>query len=451
MKYLKFTILAFFISGIFASAHAMEHYALNNRLSLKPLKHVLTELTGASDKLKPSSPYRLVIASITAKHAFTSAPLIKEDDLPAPSAASSLAPPDNNPYSFVLFKPDEITMPTIEAFYRNYGFNKSVSNSLYFYSEKRKDSFKELLSRTGKYIGMMSGIFTDKGLPPELTYLPLIESGFRTDAYSPKKAAGPWQFIPETAKRFGLKIDWWVDERRDPVKSTAAAARYLSELYERFGDWNLALAAYNAGEGKIDNALKKLSNSSFWRIRNTGYIAKETKNYVPSYIAAAAIAIDPESFGFYNIDYAEPFKYDSVEISTPMDLAAIAEFTGVATSEIKELNPELNHWHTPPNVSSYTVRIPYGTKDMFMANLSNTGDEDLLYVELYKVKKGDTIKKIAKMLKTDTQAIMNINPLKKIASVKAGETILIPRDREKGISGGLQPILTSRSSGVITN
>ncbi|MEW6714832.1 MAG: transglycosylase SLT domain-containing protein [Nitrospirota bacterium] len=441
MKYLKFTLLAIFLSG--TAAYAMEHSELTARLSLKPLQQAIPVLTGvSSDKLHKTPSYKLNIASITAKHVFNSVPLLKGEDSPAPSASPSLA---DKPYSLILFKPDQITMPTIEAFYRNYGFNKAVSNSLNFFSEKRKSSFKELLSRAGKYIGMMSGIFTEKGLPPELTYLPLIESGFRTDVYSPKKAAGPWQFIPGTAKRYGLKIDWWVDERRDPVKSTMAAARYLSELYERFGDWNLALAAYNAGEGRIDNALKKLNNSNFWRIRNTGYIARETKNYVPSYIAATAIAIDPESFGFYDIDYQEPFKYDTVEIDTPMDLAAVAEFTGVKTSEIKELNPELNHWYTPPNVSSYTLRIPHGTKEMFLANLSGAGEDDLLYVELYKVKKGDTIAKIAKQLKTHTQAILNINPLKKLASVKAGETILIPRDREKGISGNLKPILKSKN------
>jgi len=442
MKYLKFTILAFFIGGTFTAAHAMEHSTLNVAISLKPLQQVIPAFTGASDKLNKPLPYKLNITSITAKHDLTSASFLKEGE----STAPSLTVPDNNPYSFVLFNPVDITkMPTVETFYKNYGFNKAVSNSLSLFSEKRKGSFKELLSRAGKYIGMMSGIFTEKGLPPELTYLPLIESGFRTDAYSPKKAAGPWQFIPETAKRYGLKIDWWVDERRDPVKSTMAAARYLSFLYERFGDWNLALAAYNAGEGRIGNALKKLNNSSYWRIRNTGYIAKETKNYVPSYIAATAIAIDPERFGFYDIDYQEPFKYDTVEIETPMDLAAIAEFTGVTTSAIKELNPELNHWYTPPNVSSYTLRIPSGTKEMFLANLSSAGEDDLLYVELYKIKKGDTIAKIAKQLKTHSQAIMDINPLKKMASIKRGETILIPRDREKGLSGGLKPILKSRN------
>lgn len=449
MKYLKIAILAFFLTGTFAAAHAAET-AFNARLSLKPLQKALPALTKSTRRLN-KTPYKLKIGSITAKHYFASAPLQKKEDPAISSKSPSLTVTDNSPYSFVLFKSDEITMPTVEAFYKNYGFNKAVSSNISLFSEKRKSSFKELLSRAGKYVGMMSGIFTEKGLPPELTYLPLIESGFRTDAYSPKKAAGPWQFIPGTAKKYGLKIDWWVDERRDPVKSTAAAARYLSELYERFGDWNLALAAYNAGEGRIDKALKKLNNPSYWKIRNTGYIAKETKNYVPSYIAAAAIALDPESFGFYDINYDEPFKYDAVEIDTPMDLSAIADFTGVTTSVIKELNPELNHWYTPPNVSNYTVRIPDGTKEMFLANLAGAGEDDLLYVELYKVKKGDTISKIAKQLKTHTQAIINLNPLKKIASIKAGETILIPRDREKGISGSLQPILKSKTLDIITN
>lgn len=446
MKFLRIAILAFFISGIFGAAEAMEHSPPGAWLSPKPLQKAIPSFPVTSDKLNKTTPYRLKFASLVARHNAVSVAPLKKESSPSPSTPPSLLPAENNPYSFVLFNPVDITkMPTVETFYKNYGFNKAVSSSLDFFSEKRKDSFKELLSRAGKYVGMMSGIFTERGLPPELTYLPLIESGFRTDAYSPKKAAGPWQFIPETAKRYGLKIDWWVDERRDPEKSTMAAARYLSFLYDRFGDWNLALAAYNAGEGRIDNALKKLNNSSFWKMRNTGYIAKETKNYVPSFIAAAAIALDPESFGFYDINYQEPFKYDNVEISIPMDLAVIAEFTGVRTSVIKELNPELNHWHTPPNVSSYTVRMPYGTKEMFLANLSRASEDDLLYVELYKVKRGDTIAKIAKQLKTQSQAILNINPLKKIASIKAGETILIPRDREKGLLSGLKPILKSRN------
>jgi membrane-bound lytic murein transglycosylase D len=143
----------------------------------------------------------------------------------------------------------------------------------------------------------MAGIFSEKGLPRELAYLPLVESGFNPHAYSHRRAAGLWQFMPRTAKKFGLKIDWWIDERRDPVKSTQAAARYLQYLYERFGSWPLALAAYNAGEGRVNNALDKVGESDFWSISATPHIKKETRDYVPSYIAAAAIATHPKASG----------------------------------------------------------------------------------------------------------------------------------------------------------
>jgi membrane-bound lytic murein transglycosylase D len=367
-----------------------------------------------------------------------------KDTVPEPPEGSSV----KGHYSFILFKPVEIRMPTVDDLYKDYGLNKAVKRSLRFYSSKNRKSFKERLRRSGRYIDAMTGVFAERGLPPELALLPLIESGFKTHAYSSKRASGPWQFIPATARKYGLKIDWWVDERRDPVKSTLAAADYFGDLYERFGNWNLSLAAYNAGEGRIDRAIRKVKKKSFWRIRKTGYIARETKNYVPSFIAATAIALEPERFGFYDIQYQEPLQYDLVEISTPMDLAVIAGFTGVKTSAIKELNPELRRWCTPPNAPSYMLRIPRGSKDVFLANLANTGDDELLYVEFYKVKSGDTVGKIARQLGTQIQAIIDINSLSKKALIIAGKTILVPIDKENGLNrgfGSLRPILKSRN------
>ncbi|KPJ99826.1 MAG: hypothetical protein AMK71_09105, partial [Nitrospira bacterium SG8_35_4] len=156
----------------------------------------------------------------------------------------------------------------VENIYKKYGFNKEVQLSLHKFSRRDYD-FQQRLELSGKYVKQMAGIFSEKGLPKELAWLPLVESGFNPRAYSHRRAAGLWQFMPRTARQLGLKIDWWVDERRDPVKSTEAAARYLQYLYERFGSWPLALAAYNAGEGRVNNALDKVGENDFWAISAT--------------------------------------------------------------------------------------------------------------------------------------------------------------------------------------
>ncbi|MEK7308572.1 MAG: transglycosylase SLT domain-containing protein, partial [Nitrospirota bacterium] len=329
------------------------------------------------------------------------------------------------------------------ALYETHGFNKAVESHLNFYSKKYREKFLNQLSRAGRYLGMMAEIFRVRNLPEELVFLPLIESGFNMHAYSPKKAAGPWQFIPGTATRYGLEINWWVDERRDPVKSTIAAAEYLSDLYGMFGTWNLALAAYNAGEGKILKAIKRTNSNDFWTLRNTKHIKRETKNYVPSYIAATAIALDPESFGFENIAYHTPLEYDEVVIDSPITLATVAKFTDTDIEKIKELNPELRRWCTPPNISDYTLRIPVGTKDIFLSNLENASDDELFYVKFYTVKKGDTIKKISKRLRVPGQAIIDLNSLGKKPRLKAGSKLMIPFNPEKKspASNSKKPIL----------
>lgn len=356
---------------------------------------------------------------------------------------------DSNPYT-LLFNLEDIRKERIETLYETHGFNKIVERHLYFYSKKFKKGFLKRLKRAGRYLETMAKIFREKKLPQELVFLPLIESGFKLNAYSPKRAAGPWQFIPATAKSYGLRINWWVDERRDPIKSTKAAAEYLSNLYEIFGSWNLALAAYNAGEGKILRAVKRAKTNDFWMLRKTRHIKRETKNYVPSYIAATAITLDPEGFGFENVAYHNPFEYEEVVIDSPMDLEAVAEFSGTDVAEIKELNPELRRWCTPPNVSSYTLRIPAGTKEMFLSNLSNAKGEDLFYVEFYTVKSGDTVGKIGRRFGVPTRAIIDVNSLNRRALIISGSKILIPSKRDADIrkegksSNRIRPILKSR-------
>jgi membrane-bound lytic murein transglycosylase D len=345
-----------------------------------------------------------------------------------------------DPDIFHLFELSEAQKPSLGRLYETFGYDRTVESSIDYFSRRKRYSFSQQLGRVARYGELIANIFSERGLPPELLYLPLIESSYNAFAYSPKRAAGLWQFIPSTARKFGLKIDWWVDERRDPVKSTRAAAEYLYNLYNKFGNWGLALAAYNAGEGRISRAINKVDEKSYWRIQKSAHIPRETKNYVPSFIAAASIGIEPGRFGFAEVQYQEAFKYDSVAIDTPMDLAVVAHLTGVKTSVIKKLNPELRRWCTPPNVARYILKIPEGTKDMFLANLSNTEERDLFYITFYKVKKGDTVWNIARRLRSGIQAIMDVNSLGAQARIIEGETILVPVDRERHTGTNLRPL-----------
>jgi membrane-bound lytic murein transglycosylase D len=303
---------------------------------------------------------------------------------------------------------------------------EAVKRNLTIFTERIRDRFSLYLIRSGKYLELMKEILKEKNVPEEIVFLPLIESGFSAHAYSPARAAGYWQFIASTAKRYGLEIDWWRDERRDPVKSTAAAASYLSDLYGMFGSWNLAMAAYNAGEGKILRALNKSKSDDYWALLNTRYIKSETKNYVPKFIAASLIANSPQNYGFYDLEYHPPLNYEEVTLKSPVDLEVIAACAETTEEAIKELNPELRRWCTPPDVSEYTLRVPVGKKDDFLENLSSVPEEKRFTVDTYTVQKGDTFTKISKKTGIPVEVILDLNDLEKIIPVKAGTTVYLP-------------------------
>ncbi len=300
----------------------------------------------------------------------------------------------------------------------------AVERNIVLFTERIKDRFSLWLSRSGKYLDLIKDILKSKDLPEDIAFLPLIESGFNPTAYSIAKAVGPWQFIASTAKRYGLKIDWWRDERRDPVKSTLAAADYLKDLYSMFGSWNLAMAAYNAGEGKILKALNRTKKDDFWDLTSTKYIKKETKEYVPRFVAARMIATNPAEYGFNEINYHEPFDYDEVVIDHPLDLEVAARCANTTVEVIRELNPELRRWSTPPGESSYALRIPVGKKEEFLRNLSEIPKEKWFSIEKYRVKKGDTIKKIAQKTGIPVNVILELN--NGLKTLKAGEIVLLP-------------------------
>lgn len=302
----------------------------------------------------------------------------------------------------------------------------AVNRQISLFTEKIREKFSLWLSRSGKYLELMKGILKEQDIPEEMVFLSLIESGFNPNAYSPAKAAGYWQFIASTAKRYGLAINWWRDERRDPVKSTVAAANYLKDLYEMFGSWNLAMAAYNAGEGKIMKALNRTKAEDYWSLLPTKHIKRETKDYVPKFIAASLIAYSPENYGFDNLEFHQPLSYETVTLETPLDLEVAATCAETSVEVIRELNPELKRWCTPPDLREYSLRIPEGKKEIFMANISQIPEKDRFTVDLYTVRKGDTFKKISRKTGVPVGVILDLNDMEKIMPLQQGEKIYLP-------------------------
>lgn len=317
--------------------------------------------------------------------------------------------------------------PIISADYdKNAIAADAVNRQISLFTEKIREKFSLWLSRSGKYLELMKGILKEQDIPEEMVFLSLIESGFNPNAYSPAKAAGYWQFIASTAKRYGLAINWWRDERRDPVKSTVAAANYLKDLYEMFGSWNLAMAAYNAGEGKIMKALNRTKAEDYWSLLPTKHIKRETKDYVPKFIAASLIAYSPENYGFDNLEFHQPLSYETVTLETPLDLEIAATCAETSVEVIRELNPELKRWCTPPDLREYSLRIPEGKKEIFMANISQIPEKDRFTVDLYTVRKGDTFKKISRKTGVPVGVILDLNDMEKIMPLQQGEKIYLP-------------------------
>jgi len=304
--------------------------------------------------------------------------------------------------------------------------NARVEQFIQHFQTAGKKIFSNWLARSAKYIPLMRNLLRENGLPEDLVYLALIESGFNPNAYSRRKATGPWQFIYPTGKRYGLSVNWWVDERRDPEKSTIAAAKYLKDLYDLFECWYLAAASYNAGEGKISRAMKRYRTEDFWELSKYRYLKRETKNYVPQMIAAALVAKDPEAYGFVDIQYQDPLCYDKVRVPEVTTLGLIAEACEASVVELKELNPELLRGCTPPGVSDYEVRIPCGRREVFVRNFEALQPLPRFQFKTHIVRKGDTLSGIAKRYRVDIQPLLEINKLRKNSRLSIGMNLLIP-------------------------
>lgn len=294
------------------------------------------------------------------------------------------------------------------------------------YSITAKNHFQTLLAKSGKFMPMISKVLIEEGLPEELGYLALIESEFTVTATSHMGAVGLWQFVPATARQYGLRIDQWVDERRDPIKSTRAAAAYLKDLHNYYGRWNLVTAAYNAGQGNIDKALQSSRANDFWDIKGKNRLREETRNFVPKFIATALIATDPKKYGFDYIPYLEPLEFEEVEAEGLLKIDALAEMADSDAATIKELNPALLRNLTPPGEKGYSIRVPVGKSLVFAkANDELKGKAPAGSTVLtHEVKRGETLVSIARYYGLAVKNLMRLNGLT-TQRVKIGQQIKI--------------------------
>lgn len=304
--------------------------------------------------------------------------------------------------------------------------NERVARWLEYFRTDGRENFELWLARSGRYEGFMREEFRAAGLPEDLVYLSLIESGFSPRAYSRSRAAGLWQFIRSTGRLYDLKIGYWVDERRDPVASTRAAVRHLRDLYDSFGSWYLAAAAYNGGAARVRRSVRRARTKDFWEIAETRLLRRETRNYVPKLIAAALIAKQPATYGFEDIEYFEPMRFEEVDVPDATSLDVIAEASGVTMAEVRALNPHLLRGVTPPG-RPFVVRVPPGTRDTFLARYPEVPPDRRVTWLTHVVRRGETLGRLARRYGVSVQAIRAANSGVHPRRLRVGQSLIIPK------------------------
>jgi membrane-bound lytic murein transglycosylase D len=289
--------------------------------------------------------------------------------------------------------------------------NAHVAASIHFFQTRGRETYTTWMRRSGRFRDLITETLEREELPQDLLYIAMIESGFNPRAYSRARAVGLWQFMKSTGELEGLHQTHWVDQRRDPVKSTRAAANHLKSLYREFGDWRLAIAAYNSGRGRVRRAIAKAETSDFWKLE----LPRETRNYVPLFMAAAIISKDPTLFGFDPIPLDPPFVFDEAKLPSSwpyVDLRTAARTIGATENALRDLNPELRQSITPPGLKKpYVLRLPPGTRSTFLDRYARLPASEKAAVYEYEVQRRDNISSIAQAFGVNSRTIIAANSL----------------------------------------
>ena len=311
--------------------------------------------------------------------------------------------------------------------------NDRVLSYVELFTGRLKGYLEDGMSRGARFLPMIQDVFRAEGLPLDLAYVPLIESAFKPNALSRAKAKGMWQFMKGTALENGLQHDWYIDERSDPEKATRAAAKYLKTLYSMFDDWHLALASYNGGPGRVQRAMQRSRKADFWSLSDSRrYLPRETRDYVPLILAAVVIARNPAQYGM-NIQPIEVPAFETVTVSTAVDLRRVAEWAGTQVETIQELNPELRRWTTPLRATEYELKVPQGTAATVTERLATMPSDELAPLNHYTVRKGDTMLGVARKLGVTRSDLAEANYLSTKAALKAGQRLIVPRAPSLGL------------------